>query len=70
MTPSLPRSSHDTADEPLDLTDQVGPAPAEVQRPEPVWVDVPEQQPEAGADGRKVLGWALAVLALPTLLVA
>ena len=64
MTPSLPRSSHDTADEPLDLTDQVGPAPAEVQRPEPVWVDVPEQQPEAGADGRQVLGWTLAVLAL------
>ena len=54
MTPSLPRSSHDDFDEPLDLTEQVGAAPAEIQRPEPVWVDVPEQQPETGADGRQV----------------
>ena len=64
MTPPLPRSSHDAADHPLDLTDEVGPAPAEWQQPEPEWVDVPEQQVETGAGGRRVLGATLAVLAL------
>jgi hypothetical protein len=65
MTPPQLRPSNEALDEPLELTEEVGAARAEPRRPERVWVDVPEQQPqERGADGRMVLGWALTALAL------
>lgn len=58
MTPSSFRPVPHASDEPLDLTEAV-----ETDRaPEPIWVDAEAAQP--GADGRRVLGWTLGLLAL------
>lgn len=58
MTPSSFRPVPHASDDPLDLTEAV-----ETDRArEPIWVDEEAAQP--GADGRRVLGWTLGLLAL------
>ena len=65
MTSSLSRPSHPVDDQPLELTEELAPAPDE---PQQAWDDWQPQDishaTERGADGRQVLGWALTALAV------
>lgn len=63
MTPLQPRSSHDPMATPLELTEPVEPVSMAAD-PELQWTDLPQPERERGADGRRVLGWTLALLAL------
>lgn len=64
MTPPMHRLTPRASDEPFELKDELGSAPAAAPQHEPVWVDIAEQPVDAGLSGRQVLGWTLAVLAL------
>lgn len=64
MTPSQFRPMHNASDDALDLTEAVSAPGPDIQQAEPAWVDEPASASDAGADGRRVLGWTLVLLAL------
>jgi hypothetical protein len=80
MTSPMTRSLPEAVDEPLELTEAVDDTPAQVGHDllapadhdmptptassEPVWEDQPSALVEKGVDGRRVLGWTLALLAV------
>ena len=64
MSPLPHRASAHPADEPLELTERVLTIPASETVEIRDWAEPPPAADGAGADGRRVLGWTLAVLAV------